>query len=265
MTRLTCFLLLFSLSVATLQAEFVHVVKKNETLFGISRKYHLSVSELIAYNDIDDPSHIPIGMELKIPDMYEVRRGDTLYGLARRFGITLQELREQNDLDDTYMPKVGDILRVPHNKVQSAESSVVQNQDRTSSSSAANAAKGTLNGGWGSVTWPHEGARSSLSGKLTGVQIEGDKGDAIISVSSGEVVWVAPYRGYGKMIIIAAPDNHMYAYGGNETTSVKVGDRVFPGTELGRLGINSHEGKAVVFFLVYRNGRPLNPEIAPRR
>jgi murein DD-endopeptidase MepM/ murein hydrolase activator NlpD len=264
MTRLTCFLLLFSLSVATLQAEFVHVVKKNETLFGISRKYHLSVSELIAYNDIDDPSHIPIGMELKIPDTYEVRRGDTLYGLARRFGITLRELRDQNGLDDTYMPKVGDILRVPHNKVQSTESSVVQNQDRTSSSSAANAAKGTLNEG-GGATWPHKGARSFLSGILTGVQIEGDKGDAIISVSSGEVVWVAPYRGYGKMIIIAAPDNYRYAYAGNETTSVKVGDRVSPGTELGRLGINSHEGIAVVFFLVYRNGTPMNPETAPRR
>ena len=75
---------------------------------------------------------------------------------------------------------------------------------------------------------------------------------------------MAPYRGYNKLIIVESPDTHIYAYGGNDLCLVTVGDQVFPGMEIGKLGVNPHEGSAKAFFFVYKNGTPVDPEKAPR-
>jgi septal ring factor EnvC (AmiA/AmiB activator) len=78
------------------------------------------------------------------------------------------------------------------------------------------------------------------------------------------VIWAAPYRGYNKLIIVESPNHFHYAYGGNEITLVSEGDSVNPGMEIGRLGINPHDGVAKVFFFVYRDGKPVDPAQAPR-
>ena len=61
--------------------------------------------------------------------------------------------------------------------------------------------------------WPHQGEQVSLNGKLVGKEIKGSTGDPVVSVSSGKVIWVAPYHGYGKIIMVEAPDKHIFAYG----------------------------------------------------
>ncbi len=112
--------------------------------------------------------------------------------------------------------------------------------------------------------WPHTGLRTKLNGKLKGTQITGSRGDQVVSVSSGKVVWVAPYRGYGTLVMVESSRGLIYAYGGNEATYVEVGDKVKAGSVLGRLGINPIEKTAKVFFFVYKNGKPVDPATAPR-
>jgi murein DD-endopeptidase MepM/ murein hydrolase activator NlpD len=45
---------------------------------------------------------------------------------------------------------------------------------------------------------------------------------------------------------------------------VKEGDRIGPGTELGKLGIDAVSEKPQLFFLVYRGNVPTDPAKAPR-
>jgi septal ring factor EnvC (AmiA/AmiB activator) len=104
----------------------------------------------------------------------------------------------------------------------------------------------------------------NLSGKLLGIEIIGTAGDDVVSVNTGNVVWVAPYRGYGRLVMVEGADNIIYAYGGNEETFVHVGDRVSPGTLLGKVGVHPIEKRAKVFFFVYKDGKPLDPLKAPR-
>lgn len=85
-----------------------------------------------------------------------------------------------------------------------------------------------------------------------------------MSVSSGRVVWVAPYRGYGNLIMIESRDKLIFAYGGNEETLVAVGDIVKPGTKIGRMGIDPIEKNAKAYFFVYKEGKPVDPGKAPR-
>ena len=53
-------------------------------------------------------------------------------------------------------------------------------------------------------------------------------------------------------------------YGGCESLSVNIGDRVTPGTEVGKLGTNAVSDKPQLFFMVFRSDTPIDPASAPR-
>jgi septal ring factor EnvC (AmiA/AmiB activator) len=114
------------------------------------------------------------------------------------------------------------------------------------------------------LLWPHPGKREALSGRITGALIHGQAGDRVLSVSTGLVVWVGPYRGFSRVVLIESENGYTYVYGGNEETLVAVGDRVSRGTQIGLLGRNAHQGIPQLYFLVYRDGVPVDPSQAPR-
>jgi murein DD-endopeptidase MepM/ murein hydrolase activator NlpD len=91
-------------------------------------------------------------------------------------------------------------------------------------------------------------------------------GDGVRSVSTGRVVWVGPYRGFGRVVFVESTGGFVYVYAGNDRILVEVGDRVRQGMEIGRLGKSAHLGGARLIFMVYHNGRPIDPAggLSPR-
>ena len=160
-------------------------IKKGDTLYQISREYKVSVSLILSFNNLQSTDTIKIGQEIRIPSTYTVTRGDTLYGIARDSGIGINELYKHNGIDKNYVLKPGDTLLIPK-KANGTEATMkientvsIVHEDKQ----------------YADFFWPHAGERVSMSGKLKGEEILGNKGDEIVSVSSGKVVWVAPYRG----------------------------------------------------------------------
>lgn len=247
-------IILLSFSVFIFGQESIVKIKKGDTLYQISRQYKVSVSFLLSFNNLQSSDTIRIGQEIRIPSFYTVTRGDTLYGIAKESGIGLDELYRLNSIDKNHILKLGETLILPK---KDTETEIYLNLE-TSEQVV------TVEKHYADFFWPHSGERVSMSGKLKGEEILGTKGDEIVSVSTGKVVWVAPYRGYGRLIMVETKDHHIYAYGGNEETLVKVGDSVIPGTALGLMGINSIERNAKAFFFVYKDGKPVDTEKAPR-
>ncbi len=248
---------LIFLTLLSYSEDLVVTVKKGDTLYQISREYEVSISSLLSYNDIVGADNLKIGQKIRIPSLslYTVKRGDTLYGIAAKAGILIDELLKLNKIDRNAVLKTGETLNLPLST--DVEPSVIALEDKEGGSDEEK--EETVE-----FFWPHSGERVSMNGKLKGEEILGEKGDKIVSVSSGKVVWVAPYRGYGKLIMVEADDHHIYAYGGNEETFVKVGDWVLPGTALGLMGIDSIERNAKAYFFVYKDGKPVAPDKAPR-
>jgi murein DD-endopeptidase MepM/ murein hydrolase activator NlpD len=259
------------------------IVESGDTLYSIGRKYNVSVEDLIAVNGIVNPRELREGMELTIPGTHVVRHGETLYGIARDRGISVADLCRMNGISENAILRVGQTLRVPEDQtfysaeVAEAEEKAAleeeegvadreQLDDNNVEDKGARAVEVSYNGitEGKEISWPHGGPRSSLNGKLKGTQIIGARGDEVVSVNSGEVVWVAPYRGYGTLVMVESMDHHIYAYGGNELSYVEVGQKISAGTVIGRLGINPIEKTAKVFFFVYKNGKPVDPATAPR-
>jgi LysM repeat protein len=252
--------------------DLIHVVGRGETIYSISRFYSVNADELMKTNDISDPSRLQAGRRLVIPSTgtlmlpsagpviprtlidYRVVRGDTLYSLARTHGITLQNLLEINSFSANHLLRAGDVIKVPSAQV-TGNTAIVQ-PPQTPSPSAI--------GGIYSLRWPvYPRDISYMTGQM-GVIVEGVQLEAVKSLTQGNVVSAGPWRKFGRVVIIETAGGYYYMYGGLETLSISVGDRILPGMEVGRLGINSVSEKPQLFFMVFRSDMPIDPALAPR-
>ena len=81
--------------------EAVHVVKEDETLTEIARRYRVSVTQLQRLNGLVG-DRILIGQKLRLKDaestVHIVERGDALWEIARAYGISVYRLKILNGL-----------------------------------------------------------------------------------------------------------------------------------------------------------------------
>jgi lipoprotein NlpD len=252
--------------------ERVHTVQKGETLYSIARSLGIKADDLINYNGITDPSRLLAGQVLKIPSAgttgspaagntsYRVVKGDTLYSIAREFSVTIASIQELNSLSANYVLKEGDFLKIPNNAVAPVKTAVTQSQQGTASTGATALAAANSQ-----VSWPIAARELSyMTGKLSGVVLTGVRSESVSSLTRGTVLSAGPYRGFGKVVIIQVDGGYLYVYGGLENLSVKEGDRVGPGSEIGKLGIDAMSNKPQLFFMVYLSNTPVDPAKAPR-
>ena len=247
-----------------------HTLQEGETLYSLSRKYDVTVDEIMNANSINSPENLSVGSQLIIPgknsynlndnpvtSRYIVQKGDTFYRIAKNHGLTVDELIELNDFSGNRILKPGEsLIIVSSAAVQSvrAESTppVDKGGPRISTSFSDN------------LVWPVEGMKQSLTGKLRGVKIEAPEASLVKSIASGSVVWTGPYRGFGQVVLIDV-NGFIYLYGGNEDVFVNVGEYVQAGSRIGRLG---HSGLATrtvsMYFSVFKDGIPVSVVSAPR-
>jgi len=269
--RITLFLafavVFFFISGARIAAEdLVHVVGRGETIFSISRFYSVSSDDLMRANNISDPSRLQVGARLRIPVSaaeslpaqgptqsltdYRVVRGDTLYSIARRNDITLANLLEINRFSSNHVIRIGDVIKVP------AGSNVPP--------AAESAPPARLADGIYDLRWPVTPKDISYMTGQMGVVVEGEQNEAVRSLTQGNVISAGPWRKFGRVVIVETQGGYFYMYGGCDTLSVNVGDRVLPGTEVGRLGVNTVSERPQLFFMVFQSDAPIDPAKAPR-
>ena len=257
-----CLVALGILVVSPLVAETAeHEVKRGDTLFSISRKYGVPVDALRDANDIENADAIQVGTRLRIPDQYEVVRGDTLYSIARRHGLSVDRLRNLNRLSEDDVLRVGDRLYVPGlgSGDRGAVARVEPRGRTTEGSERVNGSESQSE-----YYWPHPGERARTEGKFPGVAIRGDRGDDIVAVAAGTVVYAGPHSSFGRVVFIQSATGHVYVYAGNESIAVEVGESVEAGSRIGSLGTVPGESAAQLYFGVWKDNRFLDPNEAPR-
>lgn len=266
--RILLFSLIYSvLTTAIFSEEIVHVLKKGETIFGLSQKYHVSPDSILKINDIKDPSKIQAGQKIKIPDLYNVKKGDTLYGIARNHGITFQDLISANGLDKNSMIKAGDTLFIPSGvaAVSTAASVHLPGQGTLPERPLEDPRTFETKKIDSTLIWPVSSKQVSyLSGKVFGVSIVGEQGETVKAIASGTVVSTGPYRGFGQVVFIQTKTGYIYVYGGLDSGLPSQGTNLGFGDSLGKLGSDSLSGKPLLYFMVYNKDVPVDPAKAPR-
>jgi murein DD-endopeptidase MepM/ murein hydrolase activator NlpD len=265
-------------------------MQKGETIYALARSYGVRVQDILALNGITDPRKVRVGQRIKIPRKagtessvletagtggaeagefihYQVARGESFYGIARRYGVTVLSLRTVNNLREDYVLKAGDWLRIPQSEPAAGSQAASPGIPAEGTTVAGVAVRSVETRAMdpASVQWPVNAKEVQyMTGKLSGVVLLGERSESVKNLLQGTVVSAGPYRGFGKVVIVQSQGGYLYVYGGCESLSVKEGDRVVSGVELGKLGIDGVSSKPQLFFMVYRSNTPVDPVTAPR-
>ena len=92
-----------------------YTVQRGDTLYGISKQFGVSVSEIKRLNHLTSDV-ITVGETLQIPlagsTTYTVQRGDSLYSIARLYNTTIDAIKQLNGLTSDLL-SIGMILEIP--------------------------------------------------------------------------------------------------------------------------------------------------------
>ena len=274
-------------------ADSVYIVQKGDTLYSLSKKYEITVNELRVANNLSENDVLKVGQKLQIPSAnilnavtltqkksdsvqktekskvdsqkYKVQKGDTLYALSKKYEISVADLMSLNQMDSSSTLKIGKEILVPQKKteniskkenIKSQEKN--QKEEKNSSSKSENAQISSKN-----VVWPLSNPKvKNISGKVSGVLLTGKDNESVKIVREGTVMYTGVYRGFGEVVFIQSKTGGLiYSYSGLEKVSVNKGDYLLSGSEIGITG----KGKeSSIKFMVFKNGKPIDPATAPR-
>jgi LysM repeat protein len=234
-----------------------HIVVPNETLYSISRSHGVRFQALCDIN--------------KFPNNYKVKTGEKIKIPKPTSAGTVASAATAVPAQPSVPSPVPLIVQTPAPSiVQPPMQPIVQPNNNTpvlimpswaALERPSNARPIPKNS---SVRWPVSAKEIYYMNGNIGALVSGEESESVKSLTRGTVVHASPWRGYGNVAIIEADGGYRYLYGACKTLSVRKGDAIEPGTELGKLGIYPASNKPELVFIVTQNGTPVDPVKAPR-
>ncbi len=292
--------LIFMSSFFILFAESKYKVQKGDTLYSISKKFQITVQELRAANNLSENDVLKADTVLIIPSaditnavsltsdtknqkvdkniktsVHVVQKGETLYRIAKNNNMTVSELLLLNNLDSNSVIKVGQKLKVREALKIDSTANISKKSDNENLSKSVTTQElspapdtrtyGTTLNADSSTVWPIKNPKITyVKGKVSGVQLVGQKNETVKCIMAGTVMYVGIYRGFGQVLFVQSKTGLIYAYTGLGSIDVKKGEYVVSGDKLGTVGIDSISNKNQITFMVFQNGQPIDPAKAPR-
>ena len=261
----------------------VHVVKKGETIYRISKMYGISEYDLMDFNKLDSFT-IFEGQKLKLVgdsgaeteefrkiaekdnSMYHVvEKKETLYGIARIYKTTVSEIKELNNLDSNNI-YVGQKLKLRGTApAETSETAKVEAKTGTGKKAAAKKVQGKVKSvSAAKVFLPVKGTVTSEFGLRNGkphkgIDIAAKIGTPIHAALAGKVVYEGVQKGYGNVIILEHKGSIMTVYAHNESNLVRLGDTVTKGQPIATLGSTGRSSGAHLHFEYRIKGKAINP------
>jgi len=200
-------------------------VDKGDTLYAISRRYDISISELAQLNQLKKP--------------YTIQPGQTIFLKPLRSSSTTKTAGTKTTTSPTRTkPKT--------TTGRSSTTSTAYNWPKT-------------------VRWqkPAKGKivkkfnRNKNDAK--GIDIAGKRGDPVLASAGGKVVYSGNgLISYGNLIIIKHNKTFLSAYAYNNSLLVKEGDVVKAGQKIATMG-NKEKLSPRLHFEIRKNGKPVDP------
>jgi len=203
-------------------------------LYGIARRYDVSVESLMRLNQIADPDQLQAGQVLQL-------RGEP---------VAVAVTQPVQAPAGTQAP-----AQTPATSSPPAAGTLAANAN-TRASSAARASDAALIR-W---DWPAPGRiLQTFDANTKGIDLEGNVGDPVKAAADGTVMYAGNgVRGLGNLILLGHNDGFISAYAHNQVLLVKTGQRIKRGAQIATIG-QSDTTSPRLHFEIRRRGTPVNP------
>ena len=225
-----------------------HLVQKGDTLWGISRKYKVSLKSIAQANRIKLTERLQIGEKLLIPGTstqdawYFVKSGDTLSSIARRYKVEWRDLQRINGISSPRSLQIGTRIRIPNGEPPFT----FENPLRVSL---------VVTSKYGYR--PHPVTRRYRFHE--GVDFRAATGTRVYASRAGRVIFAARKGGYGKVVGIEHENDFTTWYGHLSRIRVKNGQWVSQGKVIGLSGNTGISTGPHLHFEIRYKGRSEKP------
>lgn len=263
-----------------------YIVQKGDTIFGIAEKFGLKPETILWGNQYvlgDNPHNLVPDQELNIlptnGTYYEWQAGDGLNGVSQFFGVTPEEIisysgnnLNPDEIGDFARPNIepGTWLIIPGGTREfvSWSQPVIPRDNPSVAKVLGPGACGTIADGAvgiGAFIWPANnqflsGFDYSPSTNHSGIDIDGDLGDAVYAADNGVVVYAGWNNwGYGNVVIINHGNDWQTLYAHLSTYNVACGQSVWQGTVIGGFGSTGKSSGPHLHYEMMYSGTKVNP------
>ncbi|MDA9558909.1 M23 family metallopeptidase [Alphaproteobacteria bacterium] len=232
-----------------------------DTLLTISKKYQVTVKELVKYNKFKSPYVLKPGSFIRLPKekYYKIRKKDTLFNIARCFSISTKDLYIKNPNLNIKRLKVGKSIKLPY--YASINKCKIKDIKKRYSKKTHSSNYKPL------FEWPLSGSLIATFGKQDagrsndGINIRAAKGNPVRAALKGKVIYSGnELPAWGNLILIKHANGWTTAYAHLDKILVKVGDIINTGNIIGSVGATGNVSKYQLHFQVRKNSKPVNPK-----
>lgn len=225
-----------------------------DTLSGLAQHNGLRIDTLASLNQINDARRIRVGDTFRIPNrdgvLHTVARGEALSSIATRYSTSVNALLDANDLSSSTLT-VGQTLFVPDARMNRTDLQRVLGELFIYPVMNAR-----FTSGFGMRNDPFTGIRRFHNG----IDLAGPIGMPVRAARAGRVVHVENQTAnYGKFVIVRHDGGYQTLYAHLDSFSVRVGQNVNQGQQIGTLGNTGRSTGPHVHFSVIRNGSFVDP------
>ncbi len=250
-------------------------VKKGDTLYFIAYITDKDVNEIIHYNNLTRPYTIYPGQKLKLwhpayiaPEFGQqvaIAKTPTITTtspkLSNKKKVVPSTKSSKNSKTSRHSPATKVVKQVP---VKGVEQSKSKEYVEAKGNTNVNSSPPSYNAKISKWLWPTRGrviSNFSVGDQGNkGIDIAGQRGQAIISTAAGTVVYSGnALRGYGNLIIIKHNDDYLSAYAHNERLLVSEGQNVKAGQKIATMGSSGTKSVRLHFEIRYQ-GKSVNPK-----
>lgn len=258
------------------EAGVYHLVKKNETIWSISRAYGVPLQEIIKVNDIIDMNSIKEDSVLFIPSACQVidnavdpegmnksRNWDSQKsnaGIVKEIASETRSGKEQS-LSETKKTKKEDIVESPEKKIYHHKT--FDQQMVAQNKSAVPDKK--ISSGKNVFIWPVRGVVKACFGVQPNktfnnwIKIVSSAGRKIKAAESGTVIFSSYLKNYGETIIIKHKNDFATVYTHVKKRLVTIDKHVKKGEPIAILGEKDDVGEVYLNFEIRVKGKAQNP------
>ena len=252
--------------------DLVYSVNKGDTLYSIAFRYGLDFRSVAAGNGITAPYIIYPGQKINLDEVVSPREPGRPLVMPAQQSKPVYTIPASSGA--AFSPAPGSVAAVPV-----APAPLIENQAKpviaspiptASPMPAASQPKPKTYVGANVTTWlwPASGpvTRGYSQNVHKGIDIGGNRGDPIVAVAAGKVVYAGTgIVGFGELLIVKHNDVYLSAYGHNDRLLVSEGQVVSAGEIIAEKG-SSGTDTVKLHFEIRKEGKPIDPQkVLPRR